>query len=197
VRVGHLSKLMSKKVFETLDVRNRRHWRQWLERHHRSDAAVWLVFHKRRTGTPCLGYEDAVEEAICFGWVDSLIKRLDDDRYARKFTPRTPDSRWSTINRRRYADLEARGLLTDAGRARPPTDRSGDGPRPSLTRLPAYIEQALKAHPSAWQHFERLAPSYRAAYVAWIDSAKREATKDKRLSEAVRLLAAGEKLGMK
>lgn len=179
-----------------LDVRERGEWRRWLAEHHGSVAEVWLVFHKRHTGVECLGYDDAVEEALCFGWVDSLIRRVDDDRYARKFTPRQPDSRWSSANRRRYARLKSRGLLAPAGLARPPTSRSGDAPRPPA-KLPAYIETALRRNARAWKRFEALAPSYRRAYVAWIDSAKREATRDKRLREAVRLLAAGRKLGMK
>lgn len=183
---------------ETLDVADRAEWRAWLERHHRSVSEIWLVFHKRHTGKTGLAYDHSVEEALCFGWIDSLIRRLDDDRYARKFTPRTAESRWSTLNRRRYASLKARGLLTAAGRARPPTSRSGDAPAlPRSPKLPAYIRRALEANARAWRHFEQLAPSYRRHYVLWIDSAKREETKQRRLREAVMLLAKGEKLGLK
>jgi uncharacterized protein YdeI (YjbR/CyaY-like superfamily) len=144
-----------------------------------------------------MGYDDAVEEALCFGWIDSIIKRLDDACYARKFTPRKPDSKWSTANRKRYAQLQARGVLMPAGLKRAPTDRSGDAPRPSQSKVPQYIEQALRSHPAAWNHFERLAPSYRRMYIAWIDSAKKQETKARRLREAVGLLAAGKKLGLK
>jgi uncharacterized protein YdeI (YjbR/CyaY-like superfamily) len=158
---------------------------------------VWLVFHKRHTGRSSIGYDEAVEEALCFGWIDSVIKRLDSGRYARKFTPRRPDSKWSTANRRRYAQLKARGLLTPAGLKRAPTARNGDAPRPSDSAVPAYVEQALRARPIAWRHFERLSPSYRRLYVAWIDSAKRQETKTRRLREVVDLLAAGRKLGLK
>ena len=189
---------MPTKRTETLEVRSRAEWRRWLREHHRSKSQIWLVFRKRHTGTTSLTYDDAVEEALCFGWIDSLVRRLDDDRYARKFTPRKEDSRWSSINRRRYADVEARGLLTAAGRERAPTSRSGDAPRPrDLSVLPAYIEKALRAEPGAWVNLERLPPSYRRAYVGWIDAAKREETKARRLREAVRLLAAGRKLGLK
>jgi uncharacterized protein YdeI (YjbR/CyaY-like superfamily) len=185
------------KTFRTLDVRTREYWRNWLQEHHAVESEIWLVFHKRHTSEPCLSYDDAVEEALCFGWIDSLIKRLDDDRYARKFTPRNPESRWSTINRRRYADLAARGLLAAAGQARPPTDRSGDAPRPSLAALPSYIEERLKADVRVWNAFEKLAPSHRRAYIAWIDSAKRAETKESRLLQAIGLLASGQKLGLK
>jgi uncharacterized protein YdeI (YjbR/CyaY-like superfamily) len=158
---------------------------------------VWLVFHKRQTGQPSIAYDDAVNEALCLGWIDSLVKRLDDDRYARKFTPRKPDSRWSTANRKRFAQLQASGRLMPAGLKRAPTERSGDAPRPSLSKVPRYIQQALSSRPAARNYFESLAPSCRRMYIAWIDSAKQPETKARRLREAVDLLAAGKKLGLK
>lgn len=107
---------MSAKPIGKLEVRSRQEWRKWLKEHHAATRAIWLVFHKRHTGKWTLSYDDAVEEALCYGWIDSITRRLDDARYARQFTPRNPDSRWSTINRRRYADLKARGLLVDGTR---------------------------------------------------------------------------------
>src|SRR6202167_5269561 len=101
------------------------------------------------------------------------------------------------MNRQRYAQLEARGLLATPGRKRVPTERSGDAPRPSVSVIPSYIEKPLKANSRAWDYFEQLSPSYRRAYIAWIDSAKREETREKRVREAVSLLAAGKKLGLK
>jgi len=188
---------MAEKTLESLDVRTRQHWRRWLREHHASSRGIWLVFHKLRTGVPGLTYDDVVEEALCFGWIDSILRRLDEDRYARKFTPRKAGSRWSSANRRRYAALEARGLLAAPGRRRPPTARSGDAPRPSVTELPAYLERALRRNRRAWQHFTSLAPSYRRAFIGWIDSARREETRKRRLQEALGILAAGGRLGMK
>lgn len=181
----------------TLDVRDREEWRRWLEEHHDSSSEIWLIFHKRHTGVRTLSYNDAVEEAICFGWIDSLVKRLDEDRYGRKFTPRKPTSKWSTSNRRRYESLQSRGLLAPAGLKLPPSDRSGDAPKPSLQRIPDYIEHGLKSKPEAWKNFEKLAPSYRRQYIAWIDSAKRDDTRRRRLSEALARLEAGKRLGLK
>lgn len=185
---------------KTLLVRTFDQWRDWLVKHHASESEVWLIFHKAHTGVASIGYQDALDEALCFGWVDSLVKRLDDRRYARKFTPRRPDSRWSDLNRKRYAELKREGRLTPAGIQRPPTSR-GDGPRPPRlempSRLPAYIQAALKSHPAALRHFEALAPSHRRRYFAWIDSARREETKLRRLDEAIRLLASGKTLGLK
>ena len=189
---------MPTKQIETLDVGSRQEWRAWLEGHHDTVSEIWLVFHKRHTGVQSIVYNDAVEEALCFGWVDSLIRRLDDARYARKFTPRRPDSRWSTANRRRYADLESRGLLAEFGLRRGPTGRSGDAPKPPLgAAVPRYVTEALRASPPAWGHFEKLPPSDKRAYVGWIDSAKREETRARRLRQAIELLTEGKRLGLK
>lgn len=185
------------KTMKTLEVRNCEQWRKWLAKHHDSESEVWLVFHKRHTGRSSIAYNDALDEALCFGWIDSLVKRLDDDRYARKFTPRKPDSKWSTVNRKRYAQLQASGRLTPAGLERAPTDRSYDAPRPARSKVPQYILQALRSRPAAWKHFQSLAPSYRRMYIGWIDSAKRQETKTRRLQEAIGLLAQGKKLGLK
>ncbi len=185
----------SLKPIETLEVATRQGWRRWLESHHDSESEIWLVFYKRHTGVEWITHEEAVQEALCFGWIDSILRRLDDRRYAQKFTPRKADSAWSSSNRRRYAELARRGLLAAPGLARGPTNRSGDAPK--VTSVPAYIRRRLDADPRARKHFEELAPSYRRVYVGWIDSAKRQETKEKRLREALRLLAAGKKLGMK
>jgi uncharacterized protein YdeI (YjbR/CyaY-like superfamily) len=188
------------KPTKTLDVRTRAQWHAWLEKHHESATEIWLVFHKQHTRRASIAYEAAVEEALCFGWIDSLVRRLDAERYARKFTPRKSDSRWSDLNRRRYASLDKRGLLTDAGRANSPAGKRAytlRQRRPTDAPLPAYVERALKTEPAAWKFFQTLAPSYRRAYVGWIDAAKREETRERRLQEAVARLARGEKLGLK
>jgi uncharacterized protein YdeI (YjbR/CyaY-like superfamily) len=184
---------------KTLLVRTLEQWRDWLTEHHSSASEVWLIFHKRHTGVASIDYKDARDEALCFGWVDSLVKRLDDRRYAQKFTPRRADSRWSAVNRKRYAELKAGGRLKPPGIERPPTDR-GYGPRPPRlpmpSQLPAYIQAALRNHPTALRHFEELPPSQRRRYLAWVESAKREETKLRRLKEALRLLASGKVLGL-
>jgi uncharacterized protein YdeI (YjbR/CyaY-like superfamily) len=185
---------------KTLVVRTLDRWRHWLTEHHGSEPEVWLIFYKRHTGAASIDYKDALDEALCFGWVDSLIKRLDDRRFARKFTPRRADSRWSAVNRKRYAELKAEGRLKPPGIERPPTSR-GYGPRPPRlllpSRLPAYIRAALRTHPTARRCFESLPPAERRRYFAWIESARREETKLRRLEEAIRLLASGKVLGLK
>jgi uncharacterized protein YdeI (YjbR/CyaY-like superfamily) len=188
------------KPIKTLDLRTRAQWHAWLEKHHPSASEIWLVFHKQHTGKTSIDYEAAVEEALCFGWIDSLVRRLDADRFARKFTPRKPDSRWSDLNRRRYAALAKRGLLREGGRINSPAGKRAytlRQRRPLNAAVPAYIERAFKANAAAWRFFATLAPSYRRAYVGWIDAAKREETRERRLREAVLRLAKGEKLGLK
>lgn len=180
----------------TLQVRDRQQWRTWLRKHHASSSGVWLAFYKDHTGMKSIPYEDSVREALCFGWIDSLIKRLDEDRYARKFTPRQPASKWSDINRKRWMELQAAGPLAATGLAAAPTDNTYS-PLPVIPDLPAYIGKALKASPKAWSFFQELAPSYRRHFVIWIHSAKRPETRDKRIREAIALLGAGRKLGLK
>jgi uncharacterized protein YdeI (YjbR/CyaY-like superfamily) len=188
---------MGSKTLKTFEADTLEQWRQWLADHHDSESEIWLVFFKQHTRRTSISYAGALDEALCFGWIDSLVRRLDDARYARKFTPRKPDSKWSTVNRKRYAELAASGRLMPAGVNRPPTDRSGDAPRPSPAKLPPYIEEALKRSPPARTFFESLAPSCRRLYLGWIESAKQQETKMRRLQEAIGLLAAGKKLGLK
>ncbi|MGH7712021.1 MAG: YdeI/OmpD-associated family protein [Gemmatimonadaceae bacterium] len=185
---------------KTLLMRTLDQWRKWLTEHHASESEVWLIFHRRHTGLASIDYMDARDEALCFGWVDSLVKRLDDRRYAIKFTLRRANSRWSAVNRQRYAELKASGRLKPPGIERSPTDR-GYGPRPPRlpmpAKLPPYIQAALRNHPRALRHFAALAPAQRRRYLAWIEAAKREETKLRRLKEAIRLLAGGKVLGLK
>src|SRR5258708_281680 len=180
----------------TLRVRSRPQWRAWVEKHHASSAGVWFVFHKAHTGVKSLPYEDTVREALCFGWIDSLVKRLDDDRYALKATPRQPTSKWSDNNRQRWAALKAAGLLDRAGLAATPTDNSY-ARRPPIPDLPAYLGRALKANSKAWEFFRELEPTYRRNFVVWIHTAKRPERRERRIRESNRLLAAGKKLGLK
>ena len=180
----------------TLDLRTRPHWRSWLQNNHSSSPGVWLVFHKEHTRVEAIAYDDSVCEALCFGWVDSLIKRLDEDRYARKFTPRKPMSKWSASNCIRWKQLKEAGLLAAAGLAAGPTAKTS-APRPPIPKLPGYIANALKLEPAAWNTFQKLAPSHRRHYVMWIHTAVRPETRERRIDQAIKMLIEGKKLGMK
>jgi len=181
---------------KTLEVRDGREWRDWLEREHESSPGVWLVYYKKHTGVQCIAYEDSVREALCFGWVDSIIKRLDDDRCVRKFTPRQPSSKWSESNRKRWAELKAAGRLTAAGLAAAPTANTY-APLPAVPQLPAYFAKALKRDAKAWSFFQTLAPSHRREFVRWIHFAKRPETRERRILETIAMLKAKQKLGLR
>jgi uncharacterized protein YdeI (YjbR/CyaY-like superfamily) len=178
-----------------LEVRTARQWRAWLAKHHASSPGVWILCHKEHTGVRSVPYEDLVREALCFGWIDSLVRRLDDRCYVRKVTPRRPTSKWSDSNRTRWAELKAGGRLAAAGLAAPPTDNSYE--RPVVPVLPAYIARAFKANATAWAFFKKLAPTHRRYFVGWIHTAKLPETREKRIRESIALLAAGKTIGLK
>jgi len=188
----------------TLRVEARDAWRAWLAEHHESESEIWLVFHKGHTGEKNVPYGALVEEALCFGWIDSLIKRLDDDRYLRKFTPRRPGSPWSKSNKARVERMIAQGRMTKAGqalvdeaKASGEWERERTRPTVSADDVPEELEQALAAHPKAAKTFNALAPTYRKQYILWIATAKRPETRQRRTNEAIGLLERGEKLGLK
>ena len=181
---------------KTFEAKTAARWRKWLTDHHDSATEIWLIFRKQHTGRPSISYEESVDEALCFGWIDSLIKRIDDERYARKFTPRKPDSAWSASNRKRYAALKADGRLRPAGKKRAPTSRLADTPK-MPTNIPGYISAALRRHGRAWRTFNEIPTSHRRQYVAWIDFAKREDTRLRRMKEAIQMLTEGKSLGLK
>lgn len=173
---------------------SREQWRAWLERNHDRADEIWLLFVKAHTGARTFAYAEAVEEAICFGWIDTTVRSIDDDHYMQRFTPRSNERNWSKVNLERFARMEAAGRMTDAGRARRPAEV--DPPRKRLQAgdpVPAFVAEALRKHPKAQAFFESLAPSYRRDYLRWITEAKKEETRQKRLEEAIRKLEAGVK----
>jgi uncharacterized protein YdeI (YjbR/CyaY-like superfamily) len=181
---------------DTLDLRKREHWRTWLSKHHASSPGIWFTLHKKHSGVTGVPYEDAVRDALCFGWIDSLVKRMDDKRFMLKFTPRKPESKWSDSNRRRWLELKAAGALAAPGLVAAPTENRY-APKPTIPVLPAYIARAFKANRKAWAFFQKLPPTARRHYIVWIHVAKRAETREKRLRASTALLASGKLLGLK
>jgi uncharacterized protein YdeI (YjbR/CyaY-like superfamily) len=183
-------------------VKNRKEWREWLNQNHDKNSGIWLVFYKEHTGKPTLGYDEAVEEALCFGWIDSIIKKIDDEKYVRKLTPRKADSRWSELNKKRITKLKKQGLLTEDGIMKVREAKASglwdkpDRPQISLD-IPKELESALAKNKKAKSFFDQLTPSYQKQFIGWIAVAKRQETKDRRIRESITLLEQGEKLGMK
>jgi len=155
---------------------------------------VWLVYRKAHTTRRRLSYAEAVEEALCFGWIDTTVRRLDADSYVQRFTPRTDTRNWSRSNLARFDRMLAEGRMTAAGLAKrpakipPPRRRfqAGDS-------VPPDIRRALAKNHAARRNFEALAPGYRRDYVRWVTEAKRPETRERRLREAVRRLARNQK----
>jgi uncharacterized protein YdeI (YjbR/CyaY-like superfamily) len=191
-----------RKQSNQLHVAERNAWRKWLQKNHDKAKEVWLVYNKKHTGEPRIPYDHAVEEALCFGWIDSIVKKLDDAKYMQKFTPRKDDSSWSEANKRRVERLIRQGLMTEAGLALvAEAKRNGQWDRvtvrPASPEIPAEFRRALAANRKAGRFFESLAPSHKRQYTWWITSAKREDTRTRRIKEAVSVLSQGKKLGMK
>lgn len=185
-----------------LYVTNRDEWREWLFENHTTKAGIWLVFYKKETSRPTIAYEAAVEEAICFGWIDSIIKKLDAARYARKFTPRSDKSKWSLLNKKRADKMIKQGRMTEVGLAKIKEAKKkglwNKDPRPQISLdIPPEFAKALAHNKKAKGNFDKLAPSYRKYYIGWIAVAKRPETKKRRIDESIALLEKGKKLGLK
>ena len=185
-----------------LYVSNRDKWREWLGRHYAIESVIWLVFYKKETSKPTIDYEAAVEEALCFGWIDSIIKKVDAEKYVRKFTPRKDKSFWSELNKKRANKMIKEGKMTEAGLAKIKAARKsglwGQAGRSNISfDMPLEFAQALDKNKKAKESFEKLAVSYRKHYIGWIQAAKRDETKKKRIRESILLLAKGERLGLK
>lgn len=177
-------------------------WRAWLQENHAAEKEIWLVYYKVHTGQPSIPYNDSVEEALCYGWIDSLIKKLDDDRYARKFTPRRPGSNWSPTNKKRVRKLIQEGRMLPVGMDLvdfPLDEAEEDASVPARQdqTLSDELLQLLRANSEAWENFNQLPPAHKRNYIGWIMSAKRDETRQRRLAEAIGLLEQGKRLGMK
>jgi uncharacterized protein YdeI (YjbR/CyaY-like superfamily) len=184
-----------------LHVTSRDDWRAWLADHYQSETEVWLLYYKKHTGRLRIPYEHAVEVALCFGWIDSIVKRVDDETFAQKFTPRRDHTNWSALNKQRVRKLIQEGRMTDAGLAKIDLaildEKAAAKPSKRDLAVPRFVKQALMASPKAWEYFRKLAPSYRRNCVAWIMDAKKEETRERRLREVVALLEKNKKLGLK
>lgn len=188
-------------ITKTLYITDRKEWRKWLEKHHNTAKEIWLIYYKKHSGKPRIPYDDAVEEALCFGWIDSLVKSIDDEKYMQKYTPRKKNSIWSEINVKRCEKMIKESKMTDAGMILIEEAKiNGKWDRAYTTKkifeMPEDLEIALKKNKSAWNNFTKFAPSYKNNYIHWIISAKKEETKIKRISEVVKRSELNQKPGM-
>jgi uncharacterized protein YdeI (YjbR/CyaY-like superfamily) len=154
------------KIGQTLYVTDRRKWRTWLQKHFRSEKEIWLVYPNKASGKARITYNDAVEEALCFGWIDSIVKKVDAQRSAQRFSPRKNHATWSQPNRERLARLSRQGKIHASL-------------RPAIEKIlrekfvfPPDIITALKRNPAVWKHYQKFPPAYKRIRVAYIDGAR-------------------------
>jgi uncharacterized protein YdeI (YjbR/CyaY-like superfamily) len=174
-------------------------FRAWLERHHATDTELLVGFRKVGTGKPNMTWPDSVDEALCFGWIDGVKRRIDDASYSVRFTPRRPNSIWSAVNLRKVEALIAQGRMRPAGlrvfEARNPAkERVYSFEQDAPAVLDAADLAALQANPAAWSFYESTPPSYRKTVIHWIVTAKQPATRAKRFAQLLDACAKGQRL---
>lgn len=167
-----------------LQIEHRVEWRRWLGANHNKYSAVWLVTFKKATGKPNISYDEAVEEAICYGWIDGKRKSIDDERHAYRFTPRKVDSKWSELNIRRAKQLLESGQMTEAGIAAFEGHETRKSPA-LPTQLPKKLQIIFESNQEAWNNFTRFPESYQKICIQWIASAKQESTQQRRLESVI------------
>lgn len=153
-------------ITQTLLAVQRAEWRRWLTDHHATAQEIWLLFPSRESGKSSISYLEAVEEALCFGWIDGIAKRMDAEYRAQRFAPRRPNGNWTELNKERARRMIARGLMTDAGRAKLP-DLS-----PDSFRIADDILAALQADAQTWENFQNFPPLYQRIRIRFIEDAR-------------------------
>ena len=181
--------------------KNGQEWRTWLQQNHAEINAVWLVHYKKSSGKTGIGYDEALEEALCFGWIDGKLKSLDKEKYIIRYSPRKAKSVWSKLNKDKAEQLIVSGKMTDAGLAKIEEAKSNGYWDSAYTNrktdeLPLDLKNALIQDKEAWYHFQRFANSYRNNYIGWVNMAKSEETRKRRISEVVKRSSMNKKPGM-
>jgi uncharacterized protein YdeI (YjbR/CyaY-like superfamily) len=184
-----------------LDFRSRGEWRRWLQRNHAKSQGEWVYMYKNGACRAGLRYQDALDEALCYGWIDGRIKSVDKDRFRQRWTRRRPGSIWSEVNKAKVKRLTADGRMTHAGLAAVGVARkTGKWQSACSTRRPSTphrdLMEALKADPEALANFNRFAPSHRRIYAGWVADAKQAETRQRRIAAVVRCSHENRKPGL-
>lgn len=179
--------------------KNREEWHKWLLANHQKEDEIWLVYYKKATGKPTISYEEAVMEALTFGWIDSTVNRIDDEKYKQRFTKRRKGSVWSETNLKRVQQLVKEGRMEKAGVAAAKDVLSGrvgveKGTFPEA-EMPKEFEKELKKDKTAWENFGKFPPSIKKAFYFWLTSAKQEETIKRRLVKAIKAAKENNKFG--
>ncbi len=187
----HIVSIMPKfdNQLETFYATNRQEWREWLEKNHNISVGIWLIYYKVKSGKPSVQYSEAVKEALCFGWIDSKVKSLDEERYMQIFTPRKPKSVWSKLNKKYIEELIEQDLMTDAGLKKIEVAKQDTywNKLDAIEELiiPVDLKQALEANETANKYFQAFSNSSKKNILFWIESAKRPETRLKRIEQTI------------
>jgi uncharacterized protein YdeI (YjbR/CyaY-like superfamily) len=175
---------------QLLYMTNRKEWRDWLTKHYKSESEVWLVYYKKHSGEPRIPYNDAVEEALCFGWIDSTVKGIDEDRFAQRFSVRNPRTPYSQANKERLKELVKQGKVVEEVAA-----TLGNLVEEQF-EIPPDILEAIKANEKAWTNFQAFSGSYIRIRIAFIDGArKRPEEFEKRLRYFIKMTEMNRQFG--
>ena len=166
--------------------KNRQEWRKWLKKNHQKAKEVWLLYYKKHTGKPSITHGQAVEEALCFGWIDSRIKRIDEQRFIQKYSPRRDKSVWSKINKDAAKKLIKEGKMMPAGLAKIAIAKRAGSWQSAYTSkkkqaIPKELKEVLVKDKNAWKNFRYFANTYQNMYIGWVTDAKSSITKRKRI----------------
>ena len=189
---------MQRKYFK-----NNTEWEKWLEQNHDKEKELFLLYYKKHTGKPCISYDDSVKTALCYGWIDGLVNRIDNESYTRRFTPRNAKSIWSESNKKRVAELLKEGKmkplglkLVEAAKQNGNWERAYSFPRTGL-EISDQFKAELNNNTKACAYFDSLSQTQKNHFIMWINTAKRPETKQKRIKESIELLTNKKKLGLK
>ncbi|HRO43482.1 MAG TPA: YdeI/OmpD-associated family protein [Flavipsychrobacter sp.] len=175
--------------YEQFYAPDRKTWRKWLDKNHSILGGIWLVYYKKETGKPRIAYAEAVEEALCFGWIDSTMRPLDEERYMQLFTPRKASSEWSALNKQRVEKLIEQGLMTVAGLEKIKVSKANGNwekiDHVEALQLPEDFAKKLKRSKIATAYFESLTKTNKKYLLHWLGNAKREDTRSKRIEEII------------
>jgi len=180
---------------------NRKEWRKWLSINHSIKKEIWVIYYKKHTLKPRVPYNAAVEEALCYGWIDSTVKRIDEERYCQKFTPRNIKSVWSDLNKERVKKLIEAKKMTRSGLTKiEAAKENGKWDEEYLVNknnpIPKIFKDELNNHSKAKVNFENLPPSHKKHYINWIIAAKKNETKLRRCNKAIEMLNDNKRMGM-
>jgi uncharacterized protein YdeI (YjbR/CyaY-like superfamily) len=184
-------------IGKTIYLTKRDEWRKWLVGHHKTEKEIWLIYYRKETGKPRIFYNDAVEEALCFGWIDSIIKSIDNERFAQRFSIRQKTSQLSEMNRQRVLKLISQKKMTNAGLDAIAHVFHADEEQSVDLTIPPVILKPLKTNKRAWENFQKMPESYKRIRIVFIESRRRHGEEifQKSLNYFIKMTAKNKRFG--